>query len=175
MKKILCLSIMFMFIVTVIAQDKVPVVNAVSGANNNSDNLTDRKLVLQIIEQWKDGYNNGEAAKVAALYTEDAYYLTQHFITGIVRGRAAIQAYVQIGVDAHYHIDSIRTISMECSGDFAYAVTRYDAFNNGQNAFGVNIVVLKKISGKWLIVAHEAAVPDPANAIRQLDTINFHN
>lgn len=132
-------------------------------------------MVLQIIEQWKDGYNNGEAFKVAALYTKDAYYLTQHFITGIIRGRAAIQAYVQIGVDDHYHIDSIRTIYMDCSVDFAYAVTRYDAINNGQKAFGVNIVVLKKINGAWFIVAHEAAVPDPANAIQQLDTINLHN
>jgi ketosteroid isomerase-like protein len=73
-----------------------------------------------------------------------------------------------------YHIDSIRTLSIDCSGDFAYAVTRYDATNNGQTAFGVNIVVLKKIGGKWLIVAHEAAVPDPNMSIQSLYTLKSH-
>ena len=113
------------------------------------------------MEQWKDGYSAGEAAKVAALYAGDAYYLTQHLITGIVRGRAAIQAYVQRGVDARYHIDSIKTILVDCSDGFGYAITRYDATNGGEKTFGVNIVVLKKIGNRWLIVAHEAAVPDP--------------
>lgn len=127
------------------------------------------KALRNVTEQWKDGYNNGNAAKVAALYSEDAYYLTQHFVTGIVHGRAAIQAYVQRGVDARYHVDSIRTISVDCSPEFAYAITRYDATNGGQKAFGVNVVVLKKIRGKWLIVAHEAAVPDPETAIHKLD------
>jgi ketosteroid isomerase-like protein len=129
---------------------------------------------LKIIEQWREGYNKGEAAKVAALYKEDAYYLTQHYVTGIVHGRAQIQAYIQLGVDAKYHIDSIHAISIDCSGNFAYAVTRYDATNNGQKAFGVNIVVLKKVNDKWLIVAHEAAVPDPGSAIQQLDTLKSH-
>ena len=54
------------------------------------------KALRNVTEQWKDGYNNGNAAKVAALYSEDAYYLTQHFVTGIVHGRAAIQADVHV-------------------------------------------------------------------------------
>jgi hypothetical protein len=33
---------------------------------------------------------------------------------------------------------------------------------------GVNLVVLRKKDGRWWIVAHEAAVPDPASAIRNL-------
>jgi hypothetical protein len=35
---------------------------------------------------------------------------------------------------------------------------------------GVNLVVLRKIRGKWLIVAHESAAPDPACAIQHLDS-----
>jgi uncharacterized protein (TIGR02246 family) len=163
MKKILCLCTFFVFVTLLNAQVK-----------NISMIASDKKEILQIIEQWREGYNSGNASKVAALYKEDAYYLTQHFITGIVKGRAAIQAYVQLGVDAKYHIDSIHAISLDCTGNFAYAITRYDAINNGQLAFGVNIVVLKKIGGKWLIVAHEAAVPDPSQAIQSLDTIRFH-
>jgi hypothetical protein len=29
--------------------------------------------------------------------------------------------------------------------------------------------VLQRVGGKWLIVAHESAVPDPATAIQSLD------
>ena len=124
----------------------------------------------RIVEDWKAAYNNGDAAKVAALYADDAYYLTQHFVTGVVHGRADIQAYIQRGVDAHYHLDSIRIYSIGCSGDMIYVITRYDATNAGQKVFGVNLVVLRNTGGRWLIVAHEAAVPDPATAIQRLDT-----
>ncbi len=48
--------------------------------------------------------------------------------------------------------------------------SRYQATNAGQTVFGVNLVVLKKIGNRWLIVAHEAAVPDHATAIKRLDT-----
>jgi uncharacterized protein (TIGR02246 family) len=174
MKRILCLYTLFIFVAMVNAQEKSAAVTAISVKPNRFNDTSDKKEILKIVEQWKEGYNSGDAAKVAALYKEDAYYLTQHFITGIVRGRAAIQAYVQLGVDSRYHIDSIRTLSIDCSGDFAYAITRYDATNNGQIAFGVNIVVLKKIGGKWLIVAHEAAVPDRNTAIQRLDTAKSH-
>jgi uncharacterized protein (TIGR02246 family) len=129
----------------------------------------DQASIHQIAELWKEGYNQGNATKVAALYADDAFYLTQHFITGMVAGRPQIQAYVQRGVDAKYHIDSIQNLTSVCSGDFAYAITRYESTNAGQKAFGVNLVVLRKKARHWLIVAHESAVPDPATAIRTLD------
>jgi uncharacterized protein (TIGR02246 family) len=129
----------------------------------------DREAIVGIVDAWKDGYNGGDAAKVAALYEEDAYYLTQHFVTGVIHGRPMIQAYVQRGVDAHYKIDSIRVLSLNCSGSFAYAITRYDSTNAGQKAFGVNLVVLEKRAGRWRIAAHEAAVPDPATAVQSLE------
>ncbi|MBE0651340.1 MAG: nuclear transport factor 2 family protein [Bacteroidales bacterium] len=129
----------------------------------------DYQAISAIIHQWQNGYNNGNAEKVAMLYTPDAWYLTQHFITGIVQGRAAIQAYVQRGVDARYHIDSIRILKLQHSGDFAYVIDRYDATNGDRKDFGLNLVVLRKIKGHWFIVAHEAAVPDMANAVKKLD------
>jgi uncharacterized protein (TIGR02246 family) len=133
----------------------------------------DDAALNQISKDWKEGYNSGNAAKVAALYADDAYYLTQHFATGILHGRAAMQAYVQRGVDAHYQVDKIDVVMTECNGDMAYTVARYESTNAGQKAFGVNLVVLRKIAGKWLIVAHESAVPDPATAIQQLDIPNL--
>jgi ketosteroid isomerase-like protein len=126
------------------------------------------KVARQIAGDWKDGYNSGNAEQVAALYTEDAYYLTQHFVSGIVKGRANIRAYVQRGIDAKYHLDSIEILITDCSGNMAYSIDRYESTNGGQKAFGVNVVVIKKFADGWRIVAHEAAVPDPATAIQKL-------
>ena len=131
----------------------------------------DDAAIRGITETWKDAYNQGNAAQVAALYSDDAYYLTQHFVTGVVHPRPMIQAYVQRGADARYHIDSIELLATYCSADLAYAITRYRSTNHDQKAMGVNLVVLHKIAGHWLIVAHESAVPDPATAIQHLDTV----
>src|SRR5437660_2214961 len=128
------------------------------------------QAIVDIVENWKNGYNSGDPEKVAALYAPDATYLTQHFVTGVVHGRSAIKAYVKNGTDAHYRIEDIRLLASNCSGEFAYAITRYESGNAGQKAVGVNLVVLQKINGKWWIVAHESAVPDPATAIQSLES-----
>lgn len=169
MKKIVFLSVVLICAVAARSQENPANVQSAAMAPRACADASDATAIRQIAEQWKNAYNSGDAAGVASLYAENADYLTQHFITGIIHGRAAIHAYVQRGVDAHYHIDSIRIISMGCSGDIAYTVGRYESTNAGQKAMGVNLVVVRKINGRWLIVAHEAAVPDPATAVRQLD------
>lgn len=128
-----------------------------------------KSAIEKVAQDWKEGYNSENPAAVAALYGEDATYLTQHFATGIVHGRRAIQAYVKAGTDAKYKIESLQVLASGCSRDFAYAITRYESNNAGQRVFGVNLVLLRKIKGKWLIVAHESAVPDPKTAIQSLE------
>jgi uncharacterized protein (TIGR02246 family) len=164
------LAVVLLFAAIVNGQSKPAGVNA-GTIPQSSCTSTDESALRQITEEWKDGYNQGNAAKVAALYTDDAYYLTQHFVAGFVHPRSQIQAYVQRGIDARYHVDAIEVVRLECSGDFAYTVTRYESTNAGQKAFGVNLVVLRRLQGKWLIVAHESAVPDPASAIQRLDPL----
>jgi uncharacterized protein (TIGR02246 family) len=122
----------------------------------------------RIPEEWMKSYNKGDAVAVANLYTKNAYYLTQHFVTGVLQGRTAIQMYVQRGVDAHYHIDTIEVLATGCDGNMAYVLDRYTATNTGDQVMGVNLVVLRRIQDRWRIVAHEAAVPDPVSAIREL-------
>ena len=159
-----------LFLILIVVSAMLMNVSAFAASGSTCENSAIDSAIRQNAEVWKNGYNDGEAAKVAALYTEDATYLTQHFVTGIVQGRPKIQAYVQRGVDAKYHIDSIEVLSTGCSGKIAYAITRYESTNAGQKAFGVNILVLKKTGKKWLIVAHESAVPDPATAIQSLES-----
>ena len=169
MRKILLL--LTILICSAVARSQERPVNARPApvVQNGCTNGADVNAIRRIPVLWKNNYNSGNSAGVASLYTENADYLTQHFISGIIHGRAAIQAYVQLGVDARYHIDSIQILSMGCSGNIAYTVGRYEATNGRQKAMGVNLVVLRKINGRWLIVAHEAAVPDPATAVRHLD------
>ncbi len=168
MKNVLSLCVILVCSLVALPQEK-PANTSPSVPEKRCNVPADEAALSQIAERWKDGYNNGRAAAVAALYAEDATYLTQHFVTGIVQGRAAIQAYVQRGVDAGYHIDSIQVLSTVCSGDLAYTIGRYESTNAGQKAFGVNVVVLRKTGNQWLIVAHESAVPDPATAVQRLD------
>ena len=168
MRKILFLSVALICAVAR-AQDLPVNAGPAPVAQIGCTNAADVNAIRKIPLLWKNNYNRGNAAGVAALYDENAGYLTQHFISGIVHGRAAIQAYVQLGVDASYHIDSIQILSMGCSGNLAYTVGRYEATNAGQKAIGFNLVVLRKVKGRWMIVAHEAAVPDPATAVRDLD------
>jgi uncharacterized protein (TIGR02246 family) len=58
----------------------------------------DDRALREIPERWRAAYNDGKAEQVAELYSEDAYYLTQHFFTGILHGREEIQAYVRRGL-----------------------------------------------------------------------------
>jgi ketosteroid isomerase-like protein len=89
----------------------------------------DDKAIRAIADEWKNQYNRGSAAQVASLYTDDAYYLTQHCVTGIVHPRDQIRAYVQRGVDARYRVDSIEVLATGCSGDLGYALTGYESTN----------------------------------------------
>lgn len=128
----------------------------VQGQNDQAGSLSpsmkcgvsaDDRALGEIPERWRAAYNDGKAEQVAELYSEDAYYLTQHFFTGILHGREEIQAYVRRGVDANYHIDSIEVLGTQCSGDFVYAITRYKSNNAGRNDLGVNLVVPAQTGG----------------------------
>ncbi len=141
---------------------------AVDGGSRGMPEPGFASTAQQIVDTWRDDYNGGDATGVAGLYEPDAYYLTQHFATGVLHGRDAIRAYVKRGVDAGYKIDSLFILAFGCSGEMMYVVTRYNATNAGQKVFGVNLVVLKQEGSKWLIAAHEAAVPDPT-AIQDLE------
>ncbi|MGB8490326.1 MAG: nuclear transport factor 2 family protein [Bacteroidales bacterium] len=173
-KKIVTILFTGILLVPAQAQKEPDKMHSVKTGQVQSSASQDKQEILKIIEKWKGGYNNNEAAMVARLYSKDAYYLTQHYVTGIVHGRKAIQAYVQLGANAKYRIESIRPLYVSIDGNFAYVITRYDADNGGVKVFGVNLVVLNKTGGKWLIVAHEAAVPDPNTAIQSLDTLNIN-
>ena len=117
----------------------------------------DEEAIRQVSEDWIKFYNAGDAAKVAALYTDDGYYLSAHILA---HGRQAIEAYWERGIKAGGHIDFIKPLTLYYIGDLAYCAGTYQATNAGVTVDGRILIVLRKVSGKWLMAAHETVVRD---------------
>jgi len=84
------------------------------------------------IERWEERFNAGDAAGVAALYTEDA----QLFPPGsdIVEGSADIEAFWQTAIDSVSGGNSLETLEIHEAGDM-----------------GNYLVIWKKTDDGWLI------------------------
>ncbi len=117
----------------------------------------DEAAIRQIAENWIRFYNSGDAAKVAALYTDDGYYLSAHILA---HGRQAIQAYWERGIKAGGHMDFIKPLTIYYTGDLAYCAGIYQATNAGVTVDGRILIVLRKVNGQWLMAAHETVVRD---------------
>jgi uncharacterized protein (TIGR02246 family) len=113
--------------------------------------------IWQVSEDWVRFYNAGDAARVAALYTEDGYYLSAHILA---HGKQAIEAYWERGIKAGGHMDFIKPLTVYYSRDLAYCAGTYQATNAGVTVDGRILIVLRKVNGKWLIAAHETVVRD---------------
>jgi uncharacterized protein (TIGR02246 family) len=117
----------------------------------------DEEVMGNIAQEWKNAYNRGDATRVAALYTEDGYYLSAHILA---HGREAIEAYWRRGIAAGGHIDFIKPLTIFRAGDLGYTVGVYQATNAGVTVDGRILIVLRKIDGRWLIAAHETVARD---------------
>lgn len=95
--------------------------------------------IRQISEDWIRFYNAGDAAKVAALYTDDGYYLSAHILA---HGRQAIQAYWERGIKPGGHIEFIKPLTVYYAGDLAYCPGTYQATD------GRILIVLRKVNGR---------------------------
>lgn len=122
---------------------------------------TDEQL-LQVFQQhtqlWKEAYNSGDAKNLIPLYTEEASYISSHVEGLEANGRDRLIANFQQGINMGGHIDSVEILSMNVSCDMATLFCKYKANNNGSIAIGRNLLVLKKMDGKWLIVLHMTVV-----------------
>lgn len=117
----------------------------------------DEAAIRQVSENWIKFYNSGSAPQVAALYTEDGYYLSAHILA---HGRQAIEAYWGRGIKSGGHIDFIKPLTLYYIGDLAYCAGTYQATNAGVTVDGRILIVLRKVNGKWLMAAHETVVRD---------------
>ncbi len=112
----------------------------------------------QIEAAWKAGYEAGDAAAVAGLYTEDAVYLAPYM--GATRGRAALQAQLaeSMGMMSSRQITINRT-DQGGSGDLSYGIGTYtvEVMMGGASMTdsGKYLTLAKRgADGSWKIHAH---------------------
>jgi uncharacterized protein (TIGR02246 family) len=116
----------------------------------------DHEVLFAAVNDWKMAYNSGDASKVAALYTEDAYYRTAHMFA---RGRQAIEVFCRRGIDAGEQINFVGPFMVYASGDFGYAAADYQVTRAEGTVNGRAVLIFRKANGAWLITAHETLLP----------------
>ena len=99
--------------------------------------------------QFMDAFSAGEAADVAACYTEDAQFMPPN--GEIVSGREAIQEAMQGLTDAGIKGLQLETVEVEGHGDTAYEVGKGTLTGeDGQTIDEVKyIVIWKKVGDAW--------------------------
>ncbi len=82
-----------------------------------------RQAIEKLIADFCDAFNRGDAAAVAALYTEDCALLAPNQPT--VRGRQAIEASVNGIIEEFGGTLNVKTVQMADAGDLSYQWATY--------------------------------------------------
>jgi len=115
-------------------------------------------IVRDAHQRWNAAFNNGDAAAVAALYTEDGTVLP-HTHT-VVRGREAITEFWSSLISAGVKDHGIELLDAHEAGEIAYANGKWWATGLGDNGksqqFGGTIVTIlrKQTDGTWRTCLH---------------------
>jgi uncharacterized protein (TIGR02246 family) len=109
--------------------------------------------IQKINEEWMAAFNKGDAAGVAALYSEDAYILPNG--AEMTKGRRAIEAYFKNSVrqlgDA-----KLKTVDLQSLGPgSAREVGTFNFKTKGdspQEVVGKYVAVWRKMGGQWKLI-----------------------
>ena len=146
-REIIITSILIFFVIPVLCQPGLS---------------TDNKKLFQDFqkqtEEWRIGYNSRNSQNLLQLYSEDAQYISGHVNGLVADGRDNILKYLQDGINNGGHIDTIELVKMNISCDMATLLCKYQATNSGVTVVGRNLLVMKKMNGKWLILQHLTVV-----------------
>lgn len=109
---------------------------------------------------WGQAFNDGDVEGVAALYTEDARFIST---TGrVFEGPAAIAAYLQAIRDAG--LVEIRSEPLEFASDGSIGFTsgRYTFVTpTGVEIPGHYLIVYRMVDGEWRIHRHQSSPIEP--------------
>lgn len=107
----------------------------------------------RLADHWEAAYNNEGAAAVVALYLEDGMRMPPDM--PIAKGRAAIQAQVQAGMDAGLAKVDIQLVEAMVSGEVGVSRGTFKGFDAEGNAMteGKWMSVSKWVDGKWQVHA----------------------
>ena len=104
-------------------------------------------VAQDIVSKWQTAYNNGDAAKVAALYTQDAVWVRP---TGIEKGKAEIEKAVANLIKQSPKL-TVSAVGAEQNGNVVWYYSDY-MFPNGST--GHSGVTLVNDAGSWQIAMH---------------------
>ena len=108
-----------------------------------------RKAIAAANETFVAAFNSGDAAGVAALYTEDGQLLPPN--ADVMAGKEAIQAFWQGAMDAGIASAQLKIVEVEGHGDTAIEVSQYTLGGAGGQVLdqGKYIVIWKREHGGW--------------------------
>jgi len=110
----------------------------------------DRATIEKLNDVWSAAFNKGDAAAVAALYTEDAYVLPPG--AEMVKGRAAIEAFwrqaAQQMTDAKLTTVDVLPLGPEAAREVGTVALKTKT-QPPQGAVGKYVVVWRKAGGDW--------------------------
>jgi uncharacterized protein (TIGR02246 family) len=114
----------------------------------------DKATIQKLNDAWTAAFNRGDAAAVAAMYTEDAYVLPPG--ADMVKGRTAIegfwrQAVQQLG-DAKLTTIDVLHLGPAAAGEIG-AVSLKSKSQPPQESVGKYAVVWRKVGGKWKLAS----------------------
>jgi len=99
--------------------------------------------------KFMESFNQGDAATLATLYTENGQLLPA--ASDFVTGRRAIQTFWQGAMDMGIKTAKLETVEMESFGDTAHEVGKYSLHGEGGQLMdqGKYIVIWKQHQGQW--------------------------
>ncbi len=118
-------------------------------APQHTDNTeTARAGIVATSAQWMAAFDQGDAAGVAACYTEDAQLLPPN--SEVVNGQAGVQAFFQSLIDAGIKV-KLEAVEVEGHGDTAFEVGNATVLGtDGQTIDNSKYIVVWKMAGdKW--------------------------
>jgi uncharacterized protein (TIGR02246 family) len=125
---------------------------------------TVREAIAAADDRFMAAFNRGDAAGVAALYTEQGQLLPPN--AGFVVGRDAVQAFWQGAMDMGIASAKIEILEVEGHGDTAIEVSKDSLHAQGGEELdaGKFIVIWKRVGGEWKLHRdiYNSSVPAPA-------------
>jgi uncharacterized protein (TIGR02246 family) len=108
-----------------------------------------REAIAAANESFMAAFKRGDAAGIAALYTESGQLLPPN--SDFVTGRQAIQAVWQAVLDAGFKSVDLQIVEVEGHGDTAIEISKYVLYGEGGQALdkGKYIIVWKQVGGQW--------------------------
>lgn len=100
-------------------------------------------------KEFMAAYNRGDAAGVAAFYTENAQLMPPN--SDFVPGRQAIQTFWQGAMDSGIKALSLKTVELASHGDIVTEVGKYTLHGEEGQALdqGKYVVIYEQEDGEW--------------------------